>query len=315
MRGLKTDCGLQKHSNLKRRQIMPVTKKLKPTGKKPAIPPRGTIPAPPVRKSAPLPARTPAKKFTVEAWDAAQEGEKILLYADTGMGKTTLSALSPNPVFLGLDEGGRKIKHPVTGEPLRVVEGIETYQDVRDVLQQTTIFNDSDTVVIDTVTILQDLAIPHMLATIPKEKGDKAKNIVAYGYNKGYQHLYDLMKFILQDCDRLIHHGKNVILVAQATPNRVSNPGGEDYLRDGPRLYAGKPSVEALYCEWADHILRIDYQNVWAEDKKAKGDTTRIIYTKPEVYFRAKSRTIDEPIISFADKTDSSIWKFMFGGE
>ncbi len=270
----------------------------------------------PERKSTPLPVRKTVKKFTVGNWDAADEGEKIIIYADTGMGKTTLSALSPNPVYLGLDEGGRKMKHPVTGDPLRVVEDIETYQDVRDALQQSTTFDNFNTVVIDTVTILQDWAVPHMLANIPTEKGAKVKNIVGYGYNKGYQHLYDLMKFILQDCDRLIHKGKNVILVAQAAPNRVSNPGGEDYLRDGPRLYAGKPSVEALYCEWADHILRIDYQNLWSEDKKAKGDTTRVIYTKPEVYFRAKSRTIDEQVISFENKTDDSIWKFMFeGGE
>lgn len=279
---------------------------------------KGQGPAIPVRTSSPLPVRKTAKNFKVGAWDAANEGEKILIYADTGMGKTTLAALSPNPVFLGLDEGGRRIKHPVTGEPLRRVENIETYQDVRDVLQQVTLFNDSETAVIDTVTILQDLAVPHMLANIPKEKGDKARNIVAYGYNKGYQHLYDLMKFILQDCDRLVHQGKNVILIAQAAPNRVSNPGGEDYLRDGPRLYAGKPSVEALYCEWPDFVLRIDYQNIWAEDKKAKGDTTRVIYTQPEVYFRAKSKNLTpkQAVVSFETPQDDSIWKFIFeGGE
>lgn len=276
-----------------------------PVTKKPKIP---------VRKTSPLPVRTPAKKFNVSNWDAANEGEKILEYGDTGMGKTTLAALSPNPAFLGLDEGGGKLKHPITGKMLRRVPGIETYQDVRDALQQSDVFKDNATIVIDTVTILQDWAVPHMLANIPKEKGDKAKNIVAYGYNKGYQHLYDLMKFILQDCDRLIHQGKNVILVAQATPNRVSNPGGEDYLRDGPRLYAGKPSIEALYCEWADHILRIDYQNIWAEDKKAKGDTTRVIYTQPEVYFRAKSRTLtpEQAVVSFETPQDDSIWKFIF---
>lgn len=279
----------------------------------------------PVRTSSPLPVRKAVKQFKVGAWDAANEGEKIMIYADTGMGKTTLAALSPNPVFLGLDEGGRKIKHPVTGEPLQVVEGVETYQDVRDVLQQTTLFSNSETAVIDTVTILQDWAVPYMLANIPTEKGERVKNIVGYGYNKGYQHLYDLMKFILQDCDRLIHQEKNVILIAQAIPNKVSNPGGEDYLRDGPRLYAGKPSIEALYCEWADHILRIGYQNVFVTKQnkkdtkgKAAGDTTRVIHTEQEIYFRAKSRTLTakEAVVSFEDPTDDSIWKFIFeGGE
>ena len=291
---------------------MTVTKKTKP----PAIPVRNVTPlaAPTVKKASPLPVRTPAKKFKITDWDAADEGEKIIIYADTGMGKTTLASLAPDPVFLGLDEGGRKLRHPVTGELLRVIEGVETYQDVRDVLQQVDVFDNNETVVIDTVTILQDWAVPHMLTNITKEKGGRVTNIVGYGYNKGYQHLYDLMKFILQDCDRLIHQGKNVILIAQAAPNKVSHPGGEDYLRDGPRLYAGKPSTEALYCEWADYILRISYQNMWVEDKKVRGNMVRAIFTQQEVYFRAKARTDPpmEPVVSFEDPQDDSIWKFIF---
>lgn len=279
--------------------------------KKPLTPPRKTA-QPKVQKV--------AKPYEMEDWDGSNEGEKILIYADTGMGKTTLSALSPKPVFIGLDDGGRKIRHPVTNELLKRIKHVDTYEDVRNVLQRASLFDNRETIVIDTVTILQDLAVPHMLATISTEKGGKVDNIVGYGYNKGYQHLYDLMKSILQDCDALIHAGKNVILVAQSIPNKVSNPAGDDYLRDGPRLYAGKPSIEALYCEWADHILRIDYQDIWVAKQskkdtkgKAAGDTTRVIYTKQEIYFRAKSRTIEEPVISFNDKTDDSIWKFMFG--
>ncbi|MBE3140132.1 MAG: AAA family ATPase [Thermoplasmata archaeon] len=263
------------------------------------------------------PARAPSapkKTFKVQPWRSEGHGEKVIIYADTGMGKTSLSILAPKPVFIGLDDGGKKLKHPVTGEPLNFIPDVVTYQDVRDVLQQPGLFEGYETAVIDTVTILEDLAIPHMLANIPTEKGALVKNIVGYGYNKGFQHLYDLMKFILVDCDALIHKGKNVVLIAQAAPNKVSNPGGEDYLREGPRLYAGKPSIEALYCEWADHILRIDYPNVWSKDKKASGDTTsRVVYTKPEVYFRAKSRTINHPVIEFADTSDGGVWDFMFG--
>lgn len=251
----------------------------------------------------------------MKPWDSSNEGERILLYSETGMGKTTLSAMAPRPAFIGIDEGGRKIRHPVTGELLNFIPNVETYEDVRAVLQQANSFKDVDTVVIDTVTILEDWAYPYLFNNIPKENGTKVSNIVMYGYNKGYQHLYDAMKLILADCDRLIHQGKNIILIAQSVPNRVSNPGGDDYLRDGPRLYAGKPSIEALYCEWADHILRIGYQDTLVEDKKIRGNTTHVIFTKQELYFRAKSRTIEEPIIAFKDKTDDSIWKFIFGDE
>lgn len=280
--------------------------------------PKRTLPTAPKRtisSRAATPARTtPRKTFTAGPYKPNNDGEAIIIYGETGMGKTSLAATSPNPVFVAIDKGGRtRIKNPTTGEELQIVPDVETYADVRDVLQQYSLFDNFDTAVIDTVTILEDMAVPHMLATIPKEKGDPAKNIISYGYNKGYQHLYDLMKLILQDCDVLIHRGKNVILIAQSAPNKVSNPGGEDYLREGPRLYAGKPSVEALFCEWADHILRIDYENVWTRDKKASGDATkRVIYTKPEVYFRAKSVSIDTPVISFYRPADTALWQFMF---
>ena len=215
-------------------------------------------------------------------------------------------------MFIGLDNGGRKLKHPVTGERLMVVPGIKTFLDVRSALQSPDLFKDYETVVIDTATILQGWAVPHMLATIPTEKGATVKSIVGYGYNKGYQHLYDTMKLILIDCEKLISAGKNVILVAQSRANKIVNPSGEDFLREGPRLYAGTPSIEALYCEWADHILRIDYLNAFAKDKKISGSTDRAVFVQPELHFRAKSRTVTESIVSFSEPSDDSIWQYIF---
>ena len=248
-------------------------------------------------------------------WDDTESGEQIILYGDTGIGKTSLCALAPKPVFIGLDNGGRKLRHPVTNEPLKVIPGVETYLDVRSALQQADLFDGYDTVVIDTVTLLQDLAVSHMLATIPTEKGAMVKNIVGYGYNKGYQHLYDVMKLILVDCEKLINKGKNVILVAQSKPFKVVNPSGEDFLREGPRLHSdATASVEALYCEWADHVLRVDYLNAFAKDKKVSGDTTRGVFIEAELHFRAKSRTVHVPdgVVSYEDPSDDNIWQFIF---
>lgn len=276
------------------------------------------IPMPPKRTAPPLPSKTAAKKsFTIAPWNGAGEGEKIILYADSGMGKTTLASMAPAPVFIGLDDGGRRIRHPKTGEPIAAFEGVETFQDVRDVLQQPELFSEYKTVVLDTITVLQDLAVPHMLNTVPNEKGSKVSSIVAYGYGKGYQHLYDVMKLILQDCDRLVRMGKNIIFIAQAGPHKVPNAGGEDYLRSGPRLYSGTPSVEGLYCEWADHILLIDYQSTAVEKRKAVCDENRAVFTKGQIYFRAKSRTLtsEQAVVSFTTPDDDSMWQLIFNQE
>ncbi len=268
-------------------------------------------------KSGP-PARTSmsVKKYSVISCSSESHGEKVLIYADTGMGKSTLASLAPKPVFLSLDEGIEKLKHPVTGEPLKKIAGLETFEDIRGALGDISLFDEYETVVIDTVTKMQDIAEDFVVRTVPTEKGAKVKDIMGYGYNKGYKHLYNTMKLVLQDCDALIHHGKNVILIAQAITHNVANPSGEDFLRSGPRLHKDKSwDIEALYCEWTDHILRIDYQDLFVKDKKITGDVIRNVFVKPEVYFRAKSRTISESVITFKDQRDDSLWQFLFGGE
>jgi len=269
---------------------------------------------PPKRAEPPVRTVQPPKKFSVVSCGNELNGKKIIIYADTGMGKSTLASLAPRPIFLPLDEGIEELKHPLTGEPLNKIDGVESFQDVRDVLGTLSLFSNGDTAVVDTATILQDLAEVHVVRNIPTEKGAKVKNIMGYGYNKGYKHLYNTMKLVLQDCDGLIHHGKNVILIAQAAIHNIANPSGEDFLRAGPRLHKDKSwDIEALYCEWADYIFRIDYQDVFVKEKKVTGETTRCVATKPEVYFRAKSRTSLASVISFETTQDDSLWQFLFG--
>jgi len=263
-----------------------------------------------------------AKTFSIEAWDGAASGEKIILYGETGMGKTTLASMAPDPVFIGLDDGGRKLRHPKTGELLKHIPSVETFEDVRAAISACLDF-DCQTVVIDTGTILESLAERHVLNTVSGPQGSKPSNLESYGYGKGYKHLYDAMRLPLIDCDKLIEAGKNVIVICQSINNKIANPAGDDYLCNEPRLYHSRQySILLLWCEWADHIFRIDYQGTWVkkQDKnaafgKVSGDTTRVVQTKEETYFKAKSRTLDDPVISFETKDDDSLWQLLFGGE
>jgi hypothetical protein len=278
-----------------------------------------TLTRPPARTIPVRPTAKPQKTFTIETWDGNATGEKIILYAESGMGKTTLASMAPDPVFIGLDDGGRKIRNPITGEELRFIPNVRDFDDVRGALNACLTL-DCKTVVVDTITVLEEFGIKHVVVNVPVMrsggKAEKAINIMSYGWNEGFRHLYDSMRLILLDCDKLIVAGKNVILIAQGTNHRIANPAGLDYLCDGPRLYNGKPSVLSLYVEWADHVLRIAYQQVSADKtKKATGDTTRVIFTKPEIYFMAKSRTVEENPISFTTKSDDSIWTFVFGNK
>lgn len=259
---------------------------------------------------------TPKKKFTVEPWIAAGEGRKILITSGFGMGKTTLASMLPDPVFIGVDDGGRMIKHPVTGADLMRVPQIETFDDVRAVLQTPLVFDGFESIVIDTVTDLQKWALPYMFKTVPGPKGSVCQNIEGYGYNKGYRHLYDTMRLILQDCEPLVRAGKNIVFIAQNQNIKVANAAGDDYLKEAPSLFPGNttaPSVIDCYCEWVDYVFRIGYSYIAVEKKKAAGSTERVINTQPEVYFTAKSRTPLDAEIPFSEPSDDTIWKELFG--
>ncbi len=251
----------------------------------------------------------PAKNFSIKSGEAPGDGKRILIHADSGMGKTTLASLAPGPVFIGLDKGGVGI------ETYQRVDGVETYLDVRSALQAD-IYNEYETIVVDTVTLLEEWAEQHVLATITNDHGEKMDSIVKYGWSNGYKHLYDTMKLILQDVDSLVRKGKNIILIAQSTPHNVPNPGGEDFIRQGPRLVSRKnASIESLFCEWSEQLFYIGYQFLNVDKKKkATGSGGRAIFVHPEPHFRAKSRTLglDKAVVSFEDPTDDSIWQFLF---
>jgi hypothetical protein len=261
----------------------------------------------------------PAKKFT-KGTNGGNHGKKFLIYAGSGMGKSTLSILAPKPIIIPLDDGTANLRDPYTGDKIMQVNDVVTFGDTRAVIQQHDLFDDHETVIVDTVTKLEDMSHDYMFETIPHEKGGTVKSIEGYGFGKGYRHLYDTMKLFLQDVDALIRTGKNVILIAQCTSRMIPNAAGEDYLCYCPRLYQGSkgtPSVEELYREWADHVLFIDYVSTVVKDKKAKGDTTRCVFTQGELHFRAKSRVLTNgesvpPVVNFDAIDDDSIFQFIF---
>lgn len=269
----------------------------------------------------------------MKKWTGANEGEKIVPYGDTGLGKTTLCSMMPNPVFIGLDEGGRRIINPKTQEPINHVPGIETFEDVRAALNQFNLWPRGGSCVIDTFTLLEQLAEKHTLETVPLPKGGgQARNIKSYGWNDGSSHVLDAVRLVLQDLDALIHQGVNVGLVCQEQNITIANPEGKDYLQACPKLHHDRQySVMLEVCAWADQVFRIGYYDVavFAEKDRKVGKVTtrstqRAIYVQGAQYFRAKSRTQNRfvsaegelvDIVAFDHPADDSIWQFIFPQE
>lgn len=265
----------------------------------------------------PIPKRTNKNTYTLSALGSQSRGKKIIVYGASGMGKTTLSALAPKPAFMSIRGDSDANINPITGEQLHGID-VESFADARAILQSD-VFDDVETIVIDHVTELQHLALPYTFKTVKTQNGDTASNIEDYGFHKGYRHWYDTMRLILQDCDRWVRKGKNIILIAQESISKSAQAGVEDFVKDGPELYHDKNvSILNSYVSWAEHVFRIEYSQLVVNKKgKANPVKTRQIRVHPDATFYAKSKTIpaDYDVVTFEEPKDDSIWRLLFTGD
>lgn len=281
------------------------------TAKQLPPPPKAGASAPPPKTALPPPAAGPVAAQPVNperfAITSGRIGgpQRILLYGPGGIGKSSLAALTPQPVFLDIERGTREIDVPR-------IDTIETFSDLRACLQSSAL-DGFATVVIDSATKAEELAVAHALATIPHEKGHRVSSLEGYGFGKGLSHVYDTFLLLLSDLDKQVRAGRNVILVAHDCVADAPNPVGEDFIRYEPHLQSpksGKASIRNRVVQWADHVLFIGY-DVIASEGKGKGTGTRTIWPVERPDHVAKSRSIAEPV-QFLEG-DGSIWSQVFG--
>jgi hypothetical protein len=264
---------------------------------------------------------TKNKQFKVVPGNSVKRGQKILIYGESGIGKSSLAKLAPKCVFLGPDDGSQQLINPPP-----FIHETDTFNNIRRANQQLGLFDGYDSLVYDNITEIERIALPYVFLKVslpkspvgPSGKGSDFKTIEDYGYHKGYRYWYDIMRLFLQDCDQLVQQGKNVILIAQNKNIKEPNPAGEEFLKAGPSLLHEKDiSTLNMYIEWCDHVFRIGYSNVIVEKSKIAGDTQRAVFTHPEPYFYAKSRTIpvEHSVVPFENPDDDSIWRLLFNAK
>src|ERR1017187_9472445 len=159
-------------------------------------------------------------------------GHRIVLYGPGGVGKTTLADLAPGPVVSFDLDGSLGVLRPAHTQR---VAGVSDWQQLRDALNSPG-WDEVGTIVIDSATKAEELAVAYTLKTVPTEKGGRATSIESYGYGKGYQFAYEVWMTLLADLDAHVACGRNVILACHDTTINMPNPAGDDYLYYCPRL-------------------------------------------------------------------------------
>jgi hypothetical protein len=253
----------------------------------------------------------PKKSFTVKKGRSVA-AQKVVIYGPGGVGKTELCSLSSleglRPLFLDVGNGTNFLD-------VERIEGIETWEELRDILHDESLLSGFNAIVIDDLTKAEELCSSYVIRTIPHEKGDKAiKSIEDYGWGKGLTHIYETFLNLLADLDSQVRRDRWVICVAHDCTANVPNPAGEDWIRYEPRLQSpasGKSSIRHRVKEWCDHLLFVGFDTAVNRDGKGMGGGTRQIYPSELPTHWAKSRSLADPI--YYEKGSSELWKLLKG--
>lgn len=240
-------------------------------------------------------------------------GLKIMVYGESGIGKTTLACRLPAPVgFIDLEESlpilAPQLEAAGIAQNLATVQA-NTWDELIAALESPE-WDGIKTVVIDSATRAETLAVEWTLANVPLERGGRAANIEAYGYGKGYQLVWTTWQRLLAALDRHVRAGRNVCLIAHSCAANVANPAGDDWLRYEPRLQSpasGKASIRLQTREWVDILAFLAYDICVDKEKtlgakgKATGGGTRTAYLAEQPFAMAKSRVACDDAIMVGD--------------
>lgn len=209
---------------------------------------------------------------------------KTVIYGAEGIGKTTLAAQFPSPLFIDT-EGSTKqldvarLPAPSSWEML--------LQELDFVISK----RPCATLVIDTVDWAEQLCIADLCA-----KNGKS-GIEDFGYGKGWEFEKESFGKFLNKLTEVINAGINVTLTAHAALRKFEQPD-EMGSYDRWEMKLGSKTtnkISPLIKEWADIVLFCNYKTVVVQtDKegkkhKAQGNR-RVMYTQHQPCWDAKNR-------------------------
>nr|DAX01325.1 MAG TPA: AAA domain protein [Bacteriophage sp.] len=209
---------------------------------------------------------------------------KTVIYGAEGIGKTTLAAQFPNPLFIDTEGSTKQLDVARLPAPT-------SWEMLMQELDFVIVRRPCSTLVIDTVDWAEQLCIADLCAR-------NAKNgIEDFGYGKGWEYEKESFGKFLNKLTEVINAGINVTLTAHAALRKFEQPD-EMGSYDRWEMKLGSKTtnkISPLIKEWADIVLFCNYKTLVVQtDKegkkhKAQGNR-RVMYTQHHPCWDAKNR-------------------------
>lgn len=190
---------------------------------------------------------------------------------DAGVGKTTLAATFPNPIFIRAEDGLQAIPDDIRPDAFPLLTGVD------DLWSQLAALINEDheykTVVIDSATELETMFGSYIIDSDPKKPKSLAQ--AHGGYGAGYSAVAALHGRVRKAAQLLNNKGLHVLFIAHSDVSTVEPPDQDPYSRYDLRLHK---KCMTHYIDNVDMVAYIKLQMFTHGDgdrKKAISDGSR----------------------------------------
>ncbi len=209
---------------------------------------------------------------------------RILIHADHGIGKSSLAAAAPSPIFVQLEDGLENID----------TQAFPLCSSFDDMLEQLTWLyrekHEFKTLVLDSLDWAEMLIAQHVC-----KEGNK-KSISDFSYGAGYQAVLENFNRVIKAVSAIREsRGMAVIAICHSQIKTYANPMGADYDRHCLKL---RDKNAELWMEWCDLIGFMHFSvftstsktGFGGETTKAYGGTDRVLSCAPNAAYVSKNR-------------------------
>lgn len=201
------------------------------------------------------------------------------LYGTPGIGKTTLAAQAPKPLFVDFEDGTNHIE----------VDRIHAEGTISEAIKEAYDSEGYETLVIDSLSSLEQKHQTEMC----QAKG--WPSIDHLDYSQGLkQWRQAFLEYIDKISSKFRAKGMNVLIIAHSKDKEMTDPVSQakynKLVIDAEKEISGKLIGKLDGCFLLKHEMAVT-------KKKAIGDGSRLVYTKDEPQYMAKTRwAIEDPV-------------------